>query len=150
MRRDLNALNHAGLIAFSASNPAGRDASEHASPEQRREEISKERLGKGSSAEGLPTDLGGETESSLALIQLLAEVSASDVEKARLRAYVEKQKFQPFVLCTARDELFQAKAKGKKIGNQCGYVRRILERYVGEEPDLEPEPSLTDEPQAAA
>ena len=37
MRRDLEALNHAGFIEFSASKPAGA----HAVPEKRREEVEK-------------------------------------------------------------------------------------------------------------
>jgi hypothetical protein len=149
-RGTLDALNHAGFIAY-CSRPDLDGVYTESSPEQSREEISKERLGKGSSANGLPTDLKGETESSFALIALLAEVNAPDAEKARLRSYVEGLKLQPFALHTARDELAQAKTNGKKIGKQCGYVRRILERYANEEPDLEePEPSLTEEPKAAA
>jgi hypothetical protein len=128
-RGTLDALSNAGFIAY-CSRPDLDGVYTTSSPEQSREEISKERLGRGSSATGLPTDLGGETESSFALVQLLAEVKGTDAEKAQLRAAVEKMNLAPYALHSARDELAQAKAGGKRIKNEAGYVLKILKRYA--------------------
>jgi hypothetical protein len=89
-------------------------------------------------AKDLPSKIDSQTEAGFALTQLLAEVSGSDVAKARLRAFIERSSLTPAILATARDELRQAKRAGKKISNECGYVRRIVERYTDEgEPPVE-------------
>jgi hypothetical protein len=144
--RDLESLNHAGFIEFSASNPASKVASILASPEQSRKERA---LAKGLSGQvDMPQDQEeGEGDSAYALVLLLAAVEGSDAVKAQLRSKVEAMALQPYALHSARDELVKAKSNGKHIRSEKAYVLAICERYA--EPDLEePEPSL--KPKAAA
>ena len=140
MRRDLDSLNHAGFIAFSASNPA---SSVQARLQAQSREEKKELLAKGlSGSVDLPEDhLEGEGDSAYALVLLLAAVQGSDAVKAQLRSSVEAMALQPYALHSARDELTKAKSNGKHIRSDKAYVLAILDRYV--EPSFdEPEPEF--------
>jgi hypothetical protein len=141
-RATLDALNHAGFIAYSSS-PDLDGLYTNSRAEQIREEKSKALAKNSNGSVDLPQDQDeGEGESTYALVLLLAAVEGSDAVKAQLRSKVEQMELAPFALHSAREELLKAKLNGKKIRSEAAYVLAICERYA--------EPNLEDEPKAKA
>jgi hypothetical protein len=132
--RDLEALNHAGFITFSASNPARIPARIPARAEQRREEKKHTAFDKGSSKDGASTDRLG-TDREYAMTRLLSEVKGSDEAKSRLRKWIERAEISPGLLAPAsaihlaREELLRRRGE-TKIKSEAAYVKAIIDRYI--------------------
>ncbi len=124
-RANLASLYDAGLIELAASKPLAKCSTpleQSASPKQSREEENKSRA-EVRGGEPVDNDRGH------AILKLIAEVRGSDDDKARLRAFLERSELAPFAYHAARQELVVHRSS---VRNDCGYVRRIIERYLTE------------------
>ncbi|MFA5053012.1 MAG: hypothetical protein WC565_03070 [Parcubacteria group bacterium] len=125
-QKSLQALSDAGLIAITDSTPLALRY-QAASPEQSREEKRNKKKAKAKAE--MPDESTVENGRDFAISELIAAVRGGDIAKARLRAFLERSELAPFAYHSARQELVEHRSS---VRNDCGYVRRIIERYLTE------------------